>query len=82
MKARIAAAEAKEVEEANRLEEAAQAARNVVIDESQIEESQVHGESDEDADVPGESDAIRALKVRPQNCPVKDRCVDVNLKRS
>ena len=60
---RIAAAESKEAEEAARLEEAAQAAREAAKNELLSEETQVQLESDEDADVPGESDEIRTLKV-------------------
>lgn len=65
--ARIAAAEAKEAEEAERLEEAAQAAREAAMNESVIEEPVYHGESDEDADVVGETEEIRALKVFPHS---------------
>ena len=63
MKSRITAAEAKEADEAERMEEAAQAAREAAMNESIVEESQANGESDEDADVPGESVEMRALKV-------------------
>ena len=63
--ARIAAEEAKEAEEAERLEEAARAAREAAMNEScEEEEKQPHHESDEDVDVPGESEEIRALKAR------------------
>lgn len=67
VKARIAAAEAKEEEEAEKLEEAARAAREAAMNESFVEESLIHGESDEDMDVPGESEEIRALKVALRN---------------
>lgn len=63
VKSRIASAEAKEVEEAERMEAAAQAAREAAMNEPFVEESQANGESDEDADVPGENEEIRALKV-------------------
>ena len=63
VKARIAAAEAKDAEEAERIEQAVQASREAAINDSLIEEQPVHGESDEDADVPGENEEIRALKV-------------------
>jgi hypothetical protein len=63
VKSRIASAETKEAEEAERMEEAAQAAREAAMNESFIEEPPVNGESDEDADVPGEHEEIRALKV-------------------
>jgi hypothetical protein len=63
VKSRIAAAEAKEADEAERMKEAAQAAREAAMNESIVEESQANVESDEDADVPGENDEIRALKV-------------------
>lgn len=63
VKSRIAAAEAKEAEEAERVEAAAQAAREAAMNEPFVEESQANGESDEDADVPGENEEIRALKV-------------------
>ena len=63
MKARIAAAEEEEAREAERLEAAAQAAREAAMMESLVEEAQDQHESDEDADVEGESEELRALKV-------------------
>ena len=65
VKTRIAVAEAKEAEEAKRLGEAVQAAREAALEESLAEQTQPHPESDEDAEVPGESEEIRALKVFP-----------------
>ena len=65
VKARIAVAEAKEAEEAERLQEAAQAAKEAAMTESMLEETPTQPESDEDADVPGESEEIRSLKVIP-----------------
>lgn len=64
VKARIADAEAKEAEEAEKLEQAVQAAREAAMNDSLIEEQPVHGESDEDAEVPGENEEMRALKVQ------------------
>jgi len=61
---RIAAEEAKEAEEAQRLEEAVQAAREAAKNESLEEGTQPQPESDEDVDVSGESEEIRALKAR------------------
>ena len=63
MKARIAAAEEEEAKEAKRLEDAAQAAKEAAMMESLVEEAQDQHESDEDADVEGESEELRALKV-------------------
>lgn len=63
MKTRIAAAEEEEAREAERLEVAAQAAREAAMMESLVEEAQDQHESDEDADVEGESEELRALKV-------------------
>ena len=63
MKARIAAAEEEEAREAKRLEDAAQAAKEAAMMESLVEEAQDQHESDEDADVEGESEELRALKV-------------------
>jgi len=63
VKARIAAAEEEEAREAKRLEDAAQAAREAAMMESLVEEAQDQHESDEDADVEGESEELRALKV-------------------
>jgi hypothetical protein len=63
LKTRIAIAEAREAEEAERLEEAANAARLAAIAEAQNEEVPVHHDSDEDEEVEGESEEIRALKV-------------------
>jgi hypothetical protein len=59
---RIVTAQAKEGEEAERLE-AAQAAREAAMNESVVEENPVQPESDEDMDVHGESEEIHALKV-------------------
>ena len=61
---RIAAEEAREAEEAERLEDAVQAAREAAMNESREEEIHPHHVSDEDVDVPGESEEIRALKAR------------------
>lgn len=63
MKVRIAAAEEEEAKEAKRLEDAAQAAKEAAMMESLVEEAQDQHESDEDADVEGESEELRALKV-------------------
>lgn len=60
---RIATAEAREAEEAERLEQAAQAAREAAMNES-LEETHVQPESEEDVDIPGESEEIRVLKAR------------------
>lgn len=57
------AAKAKEEEEAIRLEEATQAARDAAKNEP-FEALPVPAESDEEADVPGESNEIRGLKAR------------------
>jgi hypothetical protein len=81
VKARIAAAEAREQEEVKRLEEAAQVAREAAMNESLVEEPVAHGESDEDADVPGESEEIRALKVSLWKCVANNRHVDVSSRR-
>ena len=62
--ARITEAEAKEAEEANRLEEAVQAAREAAKNESLEEQNHPQPESEEDVDVPGETEEIRALKAR------------------
>jgi hypothetical protein len=59
---RIAAAKAKEGEETERFE-AAQAAREAAMNESVVDENPVQPESDEDTDIPGEREEIRALKV-------------------
>jgi hypothetical protein len=60
---RIAAAKAREVEKAKLLEETARAAREAAKIES-LEETRVQSDSDEDVDIPGESEQIRALKTR------------------
>jgi len=57
-------AEAKEAEEAERLEEAAQAAKEAAMNEALEEETHIQPESEEDVDVTGESEEIRALKAR------------------
>jgi hypothetical protein len=62
---RIAAVEAREAEEAERLKEAAQAAREAATNEALAEENNPQPESDEDADIPDESEEMRALKVDP-----------------
>lgn len=59
---RIDESKAREAEEARRREEIALAAKVAAMDEPE-EEVQVHSESDEDADVQGENEQIRALKV-------------------
>jgi hypothetical protein len=59
---RIVTVQAKEGDEAERLE-AAQAARETAMNESVVEENPVQPESDEDMDVHGESEEIHALKV-------------------
>ena len=61
---RIAEAEAREMEETERLEEAVQAAREAAMNESLEEESHPQPESEEDVYVPGESEEIRTLKAR------------------
>ena len=82
MKARIAAAEEEEAREAKRLEDAAQAAREAAMMESLVEEAQDQHESDEDADVEGESEELRALKVsNPPSGNVDERRGDENSKR-
>ena len=60
---RIAALEAREAEEVERLKEAAQAAREAATNEALAEENHLQPESDEDADLPDESGEMRALKV-------------------
>jgi hypothetical protein len=62
MAIRIAAAEAMETQEVERLE-AAQTAREAAMDEPIVEENPLQAESDEDTYVPGESEEIRTLKV-------------------
>lgn len=54
----------KEAEETERQREAAQAAREAATNEALAEESQVQPDSDEDADLPDESEEMRALKAR------------------
>jgi hypothetical protein len=82
VKARIAAAEEEEAREAKRLEDAAQAAREAAMMESLVEEAQDQHESDEDADVEGESEELRALKVsNPPSDNIDKRRGDENSKR-
>jgi hypothetical protein len=59
---RIVTVQAKEGEEAERLE-AVQAAREAAMNESVVEKNPVQPESDEDMDIHGESEEIHALKV-------------------
>jgi hypothetical protein len=61
---RIAAAEMREAEESERQRETAQAAREAATNEALAEENQVQPDSDEDADLPDESEEMRALKAR------------------
>jgi hypothetical protein len=60
---RIAAAETREADEARRREEISQAVKEAAMNEDVTEDVQHQSDSDEDADIPGENEQIRALKV-------------------